>query len=95
MVYDPSGRDLSSLNIGRMMRAESDVILPMLQTQREDAIAAACQAFRTGQMNDIPIHIARLVTVENMCIEIKQKIAKAEAIEKRIYDADRSPPIDY
>lgn len=79
-------KELMDLNVGRLIRANGEVIIPMLNSQRESAIQAACLAYRQGKLSEIPMHVARLIVIEDMQIEIKHKITKAEAIEKRIYD---------
>lgn len=85
MTFDPSERDLQTLNTGREMRIESNLIFPMLEKQREAAISSLCNSFKMGQMEMLSVFTAQLVSIENMKSEIRQKIIKAENIERKIY----------
>lgn len=94
MSYDPSERETGALNTGRLLRTESSVLLPLLEQQREDAINLLCQAFRAGRLNDLPMHAAQIVTIDNMKAQIKIKIAKANNIERKIFE-NTDVPTDY
>ena len=92
MIFDPSEKEVSALNTGRLMRAESDVIGPLLERQKQDVISGLCNAFRAGQLDMLPVFTAQLVSIENMKAEIKNKIAKAENIERKIFNAGSNRP---
>lgn len=85
MTFDPNEKDLDNLNRGRLMRAESDLMLPMLNKQRENAIAGICNSFREGKLEMLPVYAASLVSIENMKSEIKITISKATILEEKIY----------
>lgn len=88
MTFDPNEKELQALNTGRLMRAEADLILPMLERQKEDAVSSICNNFRMGKIEMLPVFAAQLVSIENMKSEIKNKIAKAQNIERKIYDSE-------
>ncbi len=73
------------LNTGRMMRAESDLLLPLLQTKQALAIGKLIAAFRAGETNFVS-HAAELSMIDSMKNEITQKIKAAEAIERKLFN---------
>lgn len=89
MAYDPSELEQKKLNTGRLMRAEADVILPLLQEQRENAIAKLCLHFRAGELNMLPAIAAEINSAETMMVSIKNKIRQAEAIERKVFNVNK------
>ncbi len=73
------------LNTGRLMRAESDMILPMLATKQTLVIANIVAAFKAGAYERLTAHAAELSTLSDMKAEITSKIRQAEAIERKLY----------
>jgi hypothetical protein len=90
MTFDPSEKELNELNTGRLMRAEADLLVPMLNRQREAVVAKLCAYYRSGEMAQLPVCAAEIVAIENMKSEIKNKIAKAQSIERKIQNGSTS-----
>jgi hypothetical protein len=86
MSYEPSEVEQAKLNTGRLMRAEADVILPLLQEKREAAISTLLWKFKEGKLADLPAAVASLAALEDMRSEIRNKIKTAEGIERKIYE---------
>ncbi len=80
-----SEKEQTQLNTGRMMRAESDLILPLLHTKERLVIGKLIQAFRAGDYGSLTGHAAELSTLDSMRVEITQKIKTAEALERKAY----------
>ncbi len=78
-------KEQQKLNTGRMMRAESDLILPLLDTKQALVIGKIVSAFRAGDYQALTGHAAELSTISEMKTEITQKIKVAEALERKIY----------
>lgn len=72
------------LNTGRLLRAESDMILPLLQTKERLVIAKIVSAFKAGQQDMLWAHSAELSTIHDMRNEISQKIKVAESLERKV-----------
>jgi hypothetical protein len=85
MAYDPTEKDLQIMQTGKLMQASADVILPLLEKQREDAISAIIWAFRSNEIAKLQSLAATLSTIDSMKSEIKNKIAKANKLEEKIY----------
>lgn len=76
----------AKLNTGRLMRAEADVILPLLREQREAAIQQLIQRFRAGELTLLTASAAEISSLENALTTIRTRIKQAEAIERRIHE---------
>jgi hypothetical protein len=83
-----SEKEQQQLNTGRMMRAESDLILPLLQTKERIVIGKIVASFRAGEYGALTGHAAELSTLDSMKNEITQKIKLAEALERKAYAND-------
>jgi hypothetical protein len=76
------------LNTGRLLMAQRETILPLLQTKERLVIGKIVSAFKAGQLEMLSAHAAELTTLYDMKMEITQKITAAEALEKKLYDDD-------
>lgn len=77
-------QEQQKLNLGRMMRAESDVLLPFLQTKQTLVVALIVSAFRAGEQEKLWGLAAELTTLTDMKQEITRKIKEAEILEKKM-----------
>ncbi len=68
------------------MRAESDMLLPMLATKQALVIAKIVGAFRSGDYGALTGHAAELSTLHDMKSEITNKIKQAEVLERKMYE---------
>lgn len=88
MTYDPTEKELSTLNEGRLMRAESDIIIPLLTKQREAAVSKVIYHFKAHELEKLPAAAAELAAIEDMRAAIANRIKKAEHIERKVYGKD-------
>lgn len=79
-------REIDQLNQGRMVRAEADVVLPLLGKQKLGAVAKISTLYRAGDLGQLPVAVAELVAIENLETEINKRIKRAEALERRIFE---------
>lgn len=79
------------LNTGRMMRAESDVLLPLLQTKQTLVVGKIVAAFRAGETDKLIPLAAELSTIFEMKITIGQKIKEAEHLERKMLEDEDAP----
>lgn len=84
-MFDPTEREQHKLNEGRLMRAEADIIMPLLAEKREIAINKLILAFREGHADKLPTHAAELSSIEDMLTTIRNKIRQAEVLERKIH----------
>lgn len=84
-LHELTEHEQKKLDTGRMMRAESDLILPLLQTKQTLVIGKIVNSFRQGDYASLTGHAAELSTIESMKSEITQKIKQAEAIERKVF----------
>ena len=77
--------ETTKLNTGRLMRAESDLILPLLQTKQALVIGKIVADFRAGHHDKLLGHAAELATLADMKNEITRKIKEGEALERKMY----------
>lgn len=85
MNYEAKGAELDTLNQGRMLRAESGVLHPLIMQKREAAIAKIVMHFRAGALDMILACAAELSTIEDMRVTIDNKVKQAEIIERKIH----------
>ena len=74
------------MNTGRLMRAESDLILPLLQTKQTLVIGKIVADFRSGKHENLIGHAAELSMISEMKNDITRKIKEGEALERKMYD---------
>ncbi len=79
----------TKLNTGRLMRAESDMLLPMLATKQGLVIAKIVGSFRSGDYGSLTAHAAELSMISEMRAEITNKIKQAEVLERKMYEGER------
>jgi len=84
-AYDPTEIEQAKLNTGRLMRANADVVLPLIQDMREQAISTLIWKFKEGKRDEIYPEAAKLATLEDMRTSIITKIKAAEVIERKIH----------
>ena len=84
-----SERELETLNDGRVLRAESDVLIPLLSTKQALAVGKLIHAYREGQHEKLLSIAAEISTISEMQNTITQKIKVAEGLERKIYDGER------
>lgn len=77
-------KQYSKISTGRQLRAESDVLLPLLDQRREIAITKILNFYRAGDFEKIPSAAAELCAIDDMKIVIKNKIKSAEALERKV-----------
>ena len=77
--------ETAKLNTGRLMRAESDLILPLLQTKQALVIGKIVADFRAGKHEFLLAHAAELSTLADMMTTINRKIKEGEALERKMY----------
>lgn len=80
-----SAREHDVMNEGRLLRAESDLLMPLLLEKREGAIARLIYHFKEGKTELLTAVAAELSAIEDMRSTINTKIKKAEAIERKVY----------
>lgn len=85
-AYDTTEREQKTLNEGRLIRAEADIVLPLLRQQREAAISQIIFTFKGGKLEGLPAVCATLTATEDMITTITNKIRKAEVIERKIHE---------
>jgi hypothetical protein len=73
------------MNTGRLMRAESDFLLPYLNTKQNLIIAKIVASFRAGDYSALTGHAAELTTISDMRNDITNKIKQAEILERKAY----------
>lgn len=73
------------LNKGRMMRAESSMLLPLLETKQTLVLARIVQAFRAGESEKLLSLAAELSTLFEMKGEISRTIKQAQILEEKQY----------
>lgn len=83
-MSDVTEQDMRTMQLGRLMRAEADVILPLLAERREQAITKMLQHYRAGKFEMLPSAVAELCVTEDMKQTIKNKIKAAEAVERKV-----------
>lgn len=86
MKYDLTEKDAQVLNTGRLLRAESDVMLPMLAERREQVITKLLMHYRGGAMDKVRDCVAELCVTDDMQKTIKNKIRAADAVERKVLD---------
>ncbi len=79
-------REQEKLNTGRLMRAEADLILPLISTKQSLALNKIVAAFKAGERDIIFAVAAELSTLHDMKHDITRKIKEAERIEQRMID---------
>lgn len=89
MTAELTEKEQAKLNEGRMLRAESDMILPLLATKQATVLGKIVSDFRNGHHDKLLGHAAELSTIYEMKTEIGRKIREAEALEKRVYEGGR------
>jgi hypothetical protein len=77
--------ETNKMNTGRLMRAESDLLLPLLQTKQALAVGKIVAAFRAGKHEELLPHAAELSTIMNMKDEITRAIKQAEMLEAKAH----------
>ena len=77
-------QEQQKMNTGRLMRAESDLILPLLQTKQTLIVAKIVAAFKAGHTEMLTAHAAELSIIYDMRTEITRKIKEAEGLERKM-----------
>jgi len=85
MTFNPTELEQEKLNQGRMLRAEADLIIPMLTKRREDATARLVHYFKSGEHDKLTVAAAEIATLTDMAADIRNKIKSAENIERKIH----------
>lgn len=78
-------QEQGTLNKGRLMRAESEILLPLLTTKQNLAVAKLVADFRAGKYAELTGHAAEISTIMGMREEITRSIKQAEQIETKLY----------
>ena len=81
-------KEQQTLNTGRVMRAESDVILPLLQTKQDLVIARIVAHFREGDRDKVFAAAAELSILREMRSNIASKIKEAEHYERKMLEEE-------
>ena len=84
-------KEQETLNSSRMIRAESDVLLPLLQTKYTLTAAKIVSAFKAGQTEKLTTLAAELSTVYDMKLMIEQRINEAAYLEKKMLSDEGDP----
>lgn len=82
-MSDINEHELRAMQFGRLLSAEADLILPLLEKQREMAITKMLQHYRAGKFDMLPSAVAELCVTEDMKMTIKNKIKQAEQVERK------------
>lgn len=83
-------REQEKLNTGRMFRAESDMLLPMLQTKTAVVVGKIVAAFKSGgKPYEFLAYAAELSTLSDMKAEISRKITEANHLEEKALGLDK------
>lgn len=86
--YDPTESEQKKLDSGRLMRAEADVIMPLLLQQREAAVQRLIMHFRAGELDGrLAAAAAEISALETTTQTIRTRIKQAEVIERRIHES--------
>lgn len=83
-------KEAQAINTGRLLRAESDVMLPMLAERREHAVQKILLYFRSGEFEKIRDCAAELCVMDDLQNKIKNKIRAADAAERRMTNGDNN-----
>ncbi len=75
--------DARILNEGRLLRAEADLMIPMLAERREAAVARLLQHYRAGELDKLTAVTAEICVTEDLKQSIKNKIKRAEQVERK------------
>lgn len=86
MSYEPTASEQALLDQGRLLRAESQTILPLVRHKREIAIARLLLAFKAGDTERLLPATAELSAYEDIKLDIENKIKRAEVIERKLYE---------
>lgn len=86
LMTELTEQEQEKLNTGRLMRAESDLILPLIDTKQAVVVGAIVSAFRAGSYDRLTGLAAELTTLFEMRNQIKQKIKTAEGLERKLYE---------
>jgi len=89
MLNEITEQEQQKLNTGRSLRAETEVLFPLLGTKQALVISKLVAAFRAGQHEQLLPLVAELSTLDSMRSDITRKIKEAEAIERKLYDDAR------
>lgn len=92
---DISEKDAQTLQTGRLLRAESDIMLPMLNERREAAVSKIIMYYRSGELEKITQAAAELSVTEDLKQTIKNKIKLAETVERRVEHEQRTITSEY
>ena len=85
MSQELTEADIKTLNEGRMMRVESEILLPLLRQRRESAIQKLIGIFKSEEQKGILAATAEISCLEDMLTTITNKIKRAELIERKIH----------
>ena len=81
-------QEQQKLNTGRMMRAESDLLLPLLQTKQAAVLGKIVYSFKAGKHEELIALAAELSTLSDMKSEITRKIKEAESLERKMINGN-------
>lgn len=79
-------KEQTTLNAGRLMRAEADVLLPLLQTKQALVIGKIVAEFRAAHYEALTGLAAELSTIISMKDDITRAIKQAETLERKAFD---------
>jgi hypothetical protein len=77
-------KEAQIINTGRLLRAESDVLVPMLVERRELIVQKIIMLYKAGDFERIRDCSAELSLIEDMKLKIKNKILAADAVERKL-----------
>lgn len=85
MMNELSEKELETLNRTRQIRAESDVLRPLLDTKQAMIVAKIIQAFKSGKHEHLTALAAELTAVHDMKYEIDRSIKTAAQLERKAF----------
>ena len=77
-------KEQETLNSARVVRAEGDVLLPLLQARERLIIGRTVSAFKAGETGKLISLAAELSTIYDLKSAISQKISEADYLEKKM-----------
>ncbi len=80
--------ETQKMNTGRMLRAESSALLPLLESKQALLVGKIVQLFKSGDYEKLTGAAAELSTVWDMRTEITRKIKEAAYLEAKMMSED-------
>lgn len=84
---DLTEQEHQKLNDGRMLRGESQYLLPMLAKRKEAALGLLLAHYRSGEVNMLLPVTAQLSALVDLETEIKKSNKQTEILEKKAYES--------